>query len=169
MNQKACNFNTLFLIDGYNVINIDNIIQEQLLSQATDDLCKLIENPSPVLPQLPSRKKRSKYLSPDSEWLTIPLDQISSSSKLALLPNGGIIISGCGSQRKENSDTYNLSNTCGFDSLIQLMAVAFCDSSTLREQTLELKNSPEIQLAIDISKTNSINKHLLKKRFLFYI
>jgi len=116
-----------------NNLNISNIIQEQLLSQAPDDLCKIIENPSPVLPQLPSRKKRSKYLNPDSKWLTIPLDQISSSSKLALLPNGGIIISGCGSQRKESSDTYNLSNTCGFDSLIQLMAVAFCDSSALRE------------------------------------
>jgi len=47
-------------------------------------------------------------LNPNSEWLTIPLDQISSPSKMALLPNGGIIISGCGGQRKENSVTYTV-------------------------------------------------------------
>lgn len=104
-------------------------------------------------------------MNPDSEWLTIPLDQISSPSKIGLLPNGGIIIIGCGSQKKENGDTYNLSNTCGFDSIIQLVAVAFCDSRKLREQVLELENIPGIELAIDISKTNVINKNILIKRF----
>ncbi|CAI6369803.1 unnamed protein product [Macrosiphum euphorbiae] len=147
-----------------NNINIDNIIQEQSLSQTTVDVCTLIENPSSSLPQLPSKKKRSKYLNPDSEWLTIPLDQMSSPSKLGLLPNGGIIISGCGSQRKENGDTYNLSNTCGFDSIVQLMAVAFCVSSKLREQVVDFENIPGIELAITISKTNAINKNLLSKR-----
>lgn len=93
------------------------------------------------------------------------MDQICSTSKIGLLPNGGIIISGCGSQRKEDENTYNLSNTCGFDSIMQLIAVAFCDSSTLREQVLQFDNIPEIELAIDLSKTNTINKNILSKRF----
>jgi len=101
-------------------------------------------------------------LNPDSEWLTIPLDQISSPSKLGLLPNGEIIISGCGSQRKENGDTYNLSNTCGFNSIVQLMTVAFCDSSKLREKVVDFEY-PGIELKIAISKTNAINKNLLSK------
>jgi len=100
------------------------------------------------------KKKRSKYLNLDSEWLTIPLDQIYSPSKLALLPNDGIIISGCGSQRKENGDTYNLSNTRGFDFIVQLMAVAFCDSSKLREQVVDFENIPGIELAIAIGIQN---------------
>jgi len=95
-------------------------------------------------------------LNPDSEF--------SSPSKLGLLPNSGIIISGCGSQKKENGDSYNLSNTCGFDSIVQLMAVAFCYSSKLREQVVDFENIPGIELAIAISKTNAINKKLLSKR-----
>lgn len=151
--------------DKIDIVNPDNIMREQSLSQTQNNLYELIENPSSLLPQLPPKKKRSKYLNPDSEWLTIPLDQICSKSKIGLLPNGGIIISGCGSQGKENENTYNLSNTCGFDSIMQLIAVAFCDSSTLREQVLQFDNIPEIELAIDLSKTNTINKNILNKRF----
>jgi len=44
------------------------------------------------------------------------------------------------------------------------MAVAFCDSSKLREQVVDFENIPGIELAIAISKTNSINKNVLSKR-----
>jgi len=104
-------------------------------------------------------------LNPELKRLTIPLDQISTKSKVSLLPNGEIVISDWGSQRKENEDTYNLSTTCGFDSIAQLMAVTTCDSIKLLEQVVELENIRRIELAIAKSKTNVINKHLLNNKF----
>jgi len=48
----------IYQINNVDLTMINNIIQEQSLSQTTVDVCTLIENPSPSLPQLPSKKKK---------------------------------------------------------------------------------------------------------------
>lgn len=108
-------------------------------------------------------KKKSKYLNPDKEWKTIPLENVFSPSKMGLLPNGGSIIEGniC---PNDKGKIFTLSNTCGFDS--QLLGVAYCDSIQLRNLREHQEGiEPVIHLALELTKNNYISKTVLNSRF----
>lgn len=117
-----------------------------------------IEDPPLIMKSVIPKKKKSKYLNPDTEWMTIPLENVFSPSKMGLLPNGGSIIGGniC---PNDKGKIYTLSNTCGFDSLLQLLGVAYCDSIHLRSSTENDKGIESVvNLALELTKNNYIGK-----------
>jgi len=144
--------------------SINNFDVEPMANIQCDLESEPIENPPLIMKSVIPKKKKSKYLNPDKEWITIPEENVFSPSKMGLLPNGGTIIGGniC---PNDKGKTYTLSNTCGFDSLLQLLGVAYCDSIHLRSSTendrgIELV----VNLALELTKNNYIGKTVLNSR-----
>lgn len=77
----------------------------------------------------PGRKRRNTYLNPQSDWCAISLSHERKVLKLGLLKNG---------HRPElkpvkiGNENYVLANTCAFDSFVQILCVAYCDSDNVR-------------------------------------
>lgn len=106
------------------------------------------------------RQKRS-YLEPLAE-----LQEASFNAKkvlpIGLLRNGHLV--DLKPIKINSTSSLTLSNTCAFDSLVQIMATTFCDSSSFKELILITKESSKMaQLVYDIVKTN-VNKGIYRQR-----
>lgn len=83
-------------------------------------------------------KKKSIYLTPNREILLRNLNSRSKTKVIGLIKNGNksnlmsVML---------NGHNYVLSNTCAFDSIIQLLAVAYCDSTEYSKYVLDKKES----------------------------
>lgn len=62
--------------------------------------------------------------------MIIHLENVFTPSNMGLLPNGGVM-SGGSNCSTDKGKTFSLSNTCGFDSFLKLIGVAYCDSIKL--------------------------------------
>lgn len=71
-------------------------------------------------------RKRSSYLTKNSEWLHIDLQQKASVVPIGILRNGN-----CSSLKPIKIDKQNiiLSNTCAFDSFLQIWCCSYCDNT----------------------------------------
>lgn len=72
------------------------------------------------------KRPRTSYLEPSSELLQAEYSMLRKVLPIGLLRNGNLLDLKPIKISKNMSVT--LSNTCGFDSLIQLMATSYCDS-----------------------------------------
>lgn len=83
-----------------------------------------------------SKKKKSIYLTPNREILLRNMDSRSKTKTIGFIKN-------CSNSNfmsiKLNNNNYVLSNTCSFDTIIQMLAVACCDSTTYSNYVLQKK------------------------------
>ncbi|KAJ1518897.1 hypothetical protein ONE63_011493 [Megalurothrips usitatus] len=76
------------------------------------------------------KRKRKSYLEKNSEWLSIDLNDNRSTVPVSLLKNGN---SNELKPIKIKQESFVLTNTCPFDSVLQILATAFCDSADFQE------------------------------------
>jgi hypothetical protein len=86
--------------------------------------------------QKSSRKRKYIYLTPNCEILLRNIDSLAKTKVIGLIQNGrkSKFIS-----VKCNNSNYFLSNTCSFDSIVQMLAVAYCDSIAYTKYVTEKK------------------------------
>ncbi|CAG9763440.1 unnamed protein product [Ceutorhynchus assimilis] len=75
---------------------------------------------------VPSKRKRRSYLEKNSEWLHIDLQQKVSVVPIGILRNGNCVKL---QPVKLAKKKVLLTNTCAFDSLMQILCTSFCDSN----------------------------------------
>lgn len=95
----------------------------------------------------PKRKRRS-YLDPSKDLLLAKYSSKKQAVPIALLRNGHLDML---KPAKIGNRSITLSNTCGFDSVVQLMATAYCDSDDFRivvEANRELYDTCDIIIAL---------------------
>lgn len=69
-------------------------------------------------------------MNPASEWAVIEEREASKPVKVGLMRNGGSIKI---TRTKFDGEVISLSNTCAFDSVVQILATSYCDSKKLQE------------------------------------
>lgn len=102
-------------------------------------------------------KKRTSYLEPAAELLEADYGSPREVIPISLLRNGHLV--NLKPIRLANRALVTLSNTCGFDSLVQLMASTFCDSETFKQLIMLNQESSEISaLVYDLVKNGVTRK-----------
>lgn len=104
------------------------------------------------------KRKRKSFLETNSEWLHMDLSEKKQIMPIKLLRNGNVLQS-----VQINKHRYQLLNTCGFDTLVQILASSYCDSTVYNDYMKEVVNFPTSQLAMDIIHKN-VTAAAYKKR-----
>lgn len=99
-----------------------------------------------------NKRPRKSYLEPSSEIIQTDFTRLRKIAPIGLLKNGHLV--NLKPIRITKDLSLTLSNTCGFDSIIQLMAAAFCDSETFQQL---------IQLNREYSETASVIYNIVKE------
>ena len=108
-----------------------------------------------------SRKRKSIYMTPHPEIL---LRNIDSRSKTKVI---GLIKNGCTSRFmsvKCNNGNYVLSNTCSFDTIVQMLAVAYCDSTAYTKYVMEKKEESTLWQLIFCLLRDGVTVQTYRKR-----
>lgn len=112
------------------------------------------------------KRKRSSYLEKNREWLHIDLQQKANVVPIGILRNGN-----CSNLKPIRSGKKRivLNNTCAFDSVIQILCAAFCDSDGFKEYILllesEIKNLITQVIKQINTKAYNIRYRILKNIF----
>lgn len=101
------------------------------------------ENWRGLASETPKRRPRHSYLEPSSEILEVDYTNLRKVISIGLLRNGHLV--DLMPIRISKALSVTLSNTCGFDSIVQLMASGVCDSETFKQ--LVLSNTERIKIA----------------------
>lgn len=102
--------------------------------------------------------KRSLYLNPRSEWSSMDLeDNLGKPIPVGILCNGGTITIPK-TRKNKTMNSISLSNTCAFDSLIQIIGTSLCDSKKLKNEIDFMKDSNIFYLADILAQKNVTSK-----------
>lgn len=107
------------------------------------------------------KKKKPIYLTPNREILMRNLNSKSKTKSIGLIQNGNK------SRFKSlilDDGSYVLSNTCAFDSVIQILAVAYCDSDEYGSYVDEKKNSNELWNLVSALLRDGLTLQTYRKR-----
>jgi len=108
-----------------------------------------------------SRKRKSIYLTPNPEILLRNMDSRAKTKVIGLIKNGSISRF---MSVKFNNKNYVLSNTCSFDTIVQMLAVAYCDSSTYTKYVMEKKEENTLWELIFCLLRDGVTVQTYKKR-----
>lgn len=113
------------------------------------------------------KRPRTSYLEPSSELLQAEYSMLRKVLPIGLLRNGNLLDLKPIKISKNMSVT--LSNTCGFDSLIQLMATSYCDSFAFKFliDLLETKSETAAIILNLIKEGVSKKKHIRKEHYYY--
>jgi len=107
------------------------------------------------------KKKKPIYLTENREILLRNLDSKAKTNIIGLLKNGNL------SEFKSiklDGENFVLSNTCAFDSIVQILAVAYCDSNEYATFVLKKKNESTLWHLIFALHRDSVTIQTYKKR-----
>lgn len=105
-----------------------------------------------------SKRKRGSYLTKKSEWQHVDLNQKRDRVPIGILRNGN-----CADLKpvKIRTETIVLENTCGFDSVVQLICANYCDSE-LFERKFCLEKSRLLDLVQQVIKAVGYKAYLIR-------
>jgi len=107
------------------------------------------------------KKKNPIYLTPNREILMRNMNSKARTKSIGLLQNGNK------SRFKSlilDDGSYVLSNTCAFDSVIQILAVAYCDSDEYKSYVDEKKSMNELWHLVSVLLRDGITVQTYRKR-----
>lgn len=122
-----------------------------------------IENWKGLAYQSPSHRKRKSYLEPNAEVMHISLDPhiTHKNATIGILRNGNL------DQLKpfQFGDMHVvLSNTCAFDTLVQLAATTYCDSVVFKNRIFESAENSEICRLIALLVHKKVHREIYQSR-----
>ncbi|KAL1448711.1 hypothetical protein WDU94_012299 [Cyamophila willieti] len=110
-----------------------------------------------------TKRKRTSYLEPNAEWEHIDLSNELKTVPIGILKNG----SKMKGPIQIEKDKYILTNTCGFDSLIQILATAVCDNPKYKEVLREQDGNENFGMLVDIVE-EIVEKGVTQGHFVAY-
>lgn len=111
--------------------------------------------------QKSSRKRKSINLTPNCEILLRNIDSRAKTKVIGLIKNGS---KSKFMSVKCNNGNYVLSNTCSFDTIVQMLAVAYCDSIPYTKYVIEKKEESTLWQLIFCLLRNGVTVQTYIKR-----
>lgn len=110
----------------------------------------------------PKKRPRCSYLEPAAEMIHVNFTKYPRVTTIGLLRNGNAVHQ---NPMKLDEKLYTFSNTCGIDSMIQLLCSAYCDSGRFKNW-LKHKQNVDSNLSNLIMKivASGVNAHVYKLR-----
>lgn len=112
----------------------------------------------------PKKRLRFSYLEPDNEVLMLDFSKKHRSVAIGLLRNGHLVHT---KPIKIGANYITLQNTCSFDSITQLLGVAYCDSEAFKRKIDEIKENNLCELVKKLVKNGVIGAYNIRAKILF--